>query len=163
MPHLQRLKYQSALNALGIQTWTINRPNIFNGEVAVELLPEAKMIVITNSTIPFENKLISDILKSIGLSHLNLMIFSLRKIPLLNQAIFSHHHPLFFLYLPIIVKDNQPISDDDLEENAKILSLLKVRKKDKFFEVSYEDIRNKSYSKRELWKGLSDYVDNSNA
>ncbi|CAI1785985.1 DNA polymerase III subunit psi [Serratia quinivorans] len=56
------------LQQLGITQWTLRRPGVLQGEVAVSLPPEVRLLVVAQALPEHNDPLFCDVLRSLGLT-----------------------------------------------------------------------------------------------
>lgn len=161
MPNSQNARNHQALNLLGIQTWTLKRPDVFCGEVAIKLEPHIKLIVILDDADTNGHLIINGILNALSLNHVNLFVLPVIKISLLKDALKHHFEDIVILNLSSISKDE---INSEFGEYLDALEMIKTFKKCYLIDdFSLSDLREKSEIKRLLWKKLIPYVDRQTA
>ncbi|MFC0179816.1 DNA polymerase III subunit psi [Thorsellia kenyensis] len=162
MPAL--LRYQQSLKTLGIQTWSMKRPNVFLGEVAIALENSIQLIFLSEEIMDMNTPFLNDILTSLNLTHANLAYFPINKLSHLILPIQeSKQHRLVVLFND---QQNEAVEDDIEElmlkgEISSYINELKQLKQCHLIETNtLKTLYASTMAKRNLWRQLTKYANN---
>lgn len=75
------------LQQMGITQYRLHRPRVLQGEVAVRLSPETRLLIITAETLSLTHVFLQDILRSLALCEQQVMILPVRQLAMLPAAL----------------------------------------------------------------------------
>ncbi|NKI72917.1 DNA polymerase III subunit psi [Dickeya sp. CFBP 2040] len=86
------------LQQLGITQWTLRRPSVLKGEIAVSLPPDARLLIIADPLPASDDPLLQDVVRSLNLSPQHIMSLTPRQAQMLPEHTRCHS---WWLGLPV--------------------------------------------------------------
>lgn len=78
------------LQQLGITQWTLRRPAVLQGEVAVKLPDEIRLLVVAHPLTPVDHPLVADVARSMALTPAQLYTVTPEQVMMLPDSVHCH-------------------------------------------------------------------------
>ncbi|RNM05706.1 DNA polymerase III subunit psi [Dickeya undicola] len=78
------------LQQLGITQWTLRRPSVLKGEIAVSLPPDARLLIIADPLPASDDPLLQDVVRSLNLTPQQIVSLTPRQVQMLPEHTRCH-------------------------------------------------------------------------